>query len=73
MASDKTKHYRVTRPDIYGPNTPGHKKPYARQGYYVDATSPDEARRIIREREGFTTDRLDVQDWSGGPDHGHVV
>lgn len=66
------KHYRVSRPEVYGPATPGHTKLSARQGYYVDAADPAAARKIIRERHGFE-DRLDVQDWSDGPEHGRLI
>jgi hypothetical protein len=35
--------YRITRKNVYGPNTPGHTDPSARQGYYQIAYSPEEA------------------------------
>ena len=61
--------YRVTRPEAYGPNTPGYNKPSARQGHYVRAESEDDARAKIRERlvkegvPGINEERLDVQVW----------
>ena len=51
-------HYRVTRPEGYGPNTPGYTDLGARQGYYTDAASPDAARAEIRSR-------LSDDKWSG--------
>jgi hypothetical protein len=51
------------------PNTPGHNKPLARQGYYTRAESEDDARAKIRERlakegmPGINEERLDVQVW----------
>lgn len=33
-------HYRVTRPEGYGPGTPGYTDLGARQGYYTDADTP---------------------------------
>lgn len=67
-------HYRVTRPGIYSNKTPGHANPGARQGYYCDAESVAEARETIRARQGFApSERLDVQDWSGGKAHGRLL
>lgn len=67
-------HYRLTRPDRYGPGTPGFSNASARQGYYVTAESPEAARAAIREREGFdASERLTVQCWDGGKQHGVMV
>lgn len=63
-------HYRVTRPEVYGPYTPGYTDLGARQGYYTDAESPDAARAEIRSRlsddkwSGYRQgEPLDVQPW----------
>jgi hypothetical protein len=54
--------YRCTRPNCYPPRSPGHKDPSARQGYYVNADNPDEARE--RMREWFPHDtHFDVELW----------
>lgn len=66
-------HYRVTRPETYGPGTPGYTDLGARQGYYTDADSPDAARDIIDSRlrkDKWSSYRpgeaLDVQTWGRG-------
>lgn len=66
-------HYRVTRPEGYGPNTPGYTDLGARQGHYIDASSPEEARSKIRLRlskdewSGYRPgEPLDVQPWGKG-------
>jgi hypothetical protein len=65
--------FRITRPEAYpNPDTPGHKDPSARQGYYVHATDAENAKEVFRDmvakdRQRFagveTTERFDVQDW----------
>ena len=71
-------HYRVTRPEGYGPGTPGYNDLGARQGYYTDADTPNAARVVIDTRlraDKWSSYRpgepLDVQPWgrgSGAPD-----
>lgn len=57
-------HYRLTRPNVYSnPNCPGHKDKSARQGYYVDADSPEQAIKIVRERLEMPNEDFDVQLW----------
>ena len=72
--------YRVTRPNVYSPNTPGHTNPSARQGYYVKAKSPEEAVNNLRTRwrteekgifamsEKEIQQPLDVQVWESFED-----
>jgi hypothetical protein len=56
--------YRVTRPDCYKGNCPGRSDLSARQGHYCDASSPEEAKEIVRKRLGLSADEpLDVQIW----------
>lgn len=66
--TQQLKEYRVTRPELYGPKTLGHKDPSARQGYYVDASSPEEARqlfwkRLLKENPSRGYEMLDVSLW----------
>lgn len=61
-------HYRVTRPELYSKNTPGHTDKSARQGHYTDAENEEHARELIRLRmqesdERILFERLDVQLW----------
>jgi len=58
-------HYRVTRPQAYGPGTPGHTMPHARQGHYTNAKDPIGAALAVRDREGFMDVIYDVQPWQG--------
>jgi hypothetical protein len=61
-----TNHYRCTRLGVYGSGTPGYKDPRARQGYYMDAMSPEDAAAKVRHERGFKADdKLDVQLISG--------
>lgn len=57
--------FRVTRPNQYSnPNCPGHNDKSARQGHYVNATTPTEAKSLVRARLGLDeSEPLDVQDW----------
>ena len=56
--------FRLTRPDCYEPGCPGHKDPSARQGYYIDADSEEEA--LLRMKQRFPEDKgFDVQVWKG--------
>lgn len=58
-------HYRLTRPDVYvNPDCPGHSDKSARQGYYVDAETPEQAVEIVRTRLGKPNERFDVQLWN---------
>jgi|GEM_PF-5557563 len=52
--------YRCTRPDCYSPGSIGHDNYRARQGHYVEATSADEAARIML-KEYATDSAVDVQ------------
>lgn len=57
-------HYRATRPQIYGGQTPGHTEVAARQGHYIHAESLADAFRIMDKR--FPNDRcFDFQIWDG--------
>ena len=56
--------YRLTRPEAYGPNTYGHTDKSARQGYYVDATTPQEAiEKFKKLYPEFKHSKVDVQLW----------
>ena len=65
-------HYRVSRPNAYGPGTPGSTEPSARQGYYTDADDPEDAARMIRARwlrdpmAPEVDQPLDIQLWGEG-------
>jgi hypothetical protein len=53
--------YRCTRNQPYGPGCPGYDNPRARQGHYITACCPENARQQMKERfpedtEGFTCD-----------------
>lgn len=62
MIATPTMLFRCTRPDAYGPNTPGHTDPSARQGYYIQTPGETEARAEMRQR--FPKDsRFDVTPW----------
>lgn len=64
MNQTNQKTYRVTRPNVYGPGTPGYKDPSARQGHYVNAHSIEEAENKIRERHKLSDDeRLESEVW----------
>jgi hypothetical protein len=69
--------YRLTRPGKYPSMSPGATDPSARQGYYVKATSPADARGRLWTRwledPLVTGERLDVQCWDDGPTHGMLV
>lgn len=54
--------FRCTRPDAYGPGCPGHTDPSARNGHYITAADPEEAREKMKSR--FPEDsRFDVEPW----------
>lgn len=55
-------HYRLTRPHVYGPKTPGYVHLSARQGYYRDAENAVAAVDIVG-KEHPDTSHFDVQDW----------
>lgn len=57
----KRNEYRVTRPELYPPGSPGHENPAGRQGHYVLAHSEEEALESVRER--FPGEALDVELW----------
>lgn len=57
-------HWRVTRPNKYGTGTPGFSDSSARQGYYVDANTRDEAMEKIRKQQQLREDeKLEVELW----------
>ena len=59
--------YRCTRPEKYPAGTLGHKNPGARQGYYIQASSLEEAETSMK--SSFPDDRkIDVELWRKG-DH----
>ncbi|MEP0750069.1 hypothetical protein [Coleofasciculus sp. FACHB-501] len=66
MDNEKMKEYRCTRNASYSHNCIGHDDVTARQGYYINAESKEEAweKMAIRfpeeSAEGFT-----VQEWEG--------
>jgi len=63
--SQQMNEYRFTRPHVYSsPDCPGHKNPSARQGYYIIASSEQEAFQKMHEQHPeFAGQRLDVQFW----------
>lgn len=59
--------YRVTRPEVYSsPSCPGHSDLSARQGYYIEADTPEEARSKFRAKHSNQNERLDVTLWESG-------
>ncbi len=60
--------YRVTRPELYpAPSCPGYHDLSARQGHYIEANSPEEARSKFRAKIPEVKDeRLDVTLWRSG-------
>lgn len=55
--------YRITRPEKYGPRSPGHSNPSARQGYFVHAKTPDHARKDFRKKHKVAERKpLDVEE-----------
>lgn len=57
-------HWRITRPSKYGQGTPGQADHTARQGYYVDANTREEATQKVREQNKFDSNEpLDVELW----------
>jgi hypothetical protein len=57
--------YRVTRPEVYGPGTPGYTDVTARQGHYISANTSQEAADGIRSRLEVC-ESMDVQSWETG-------
>ena len=53
--------WHCTRPDLYAFRPPASTDPSARQGYYVDAETADEARRDVQAM--FPTERIEVHSW----------
>jgi hypothetical protein len=66
--------YRITRPERYGPSSPGHRELDARQGHFVQAKNPNAAKAWFRKRHKISPDEvLDVQDWNHGHEHGKIA
>lgn len=57
----ETNEYRITRPNMYPPNSPGHKDARARQGYYIRCDLPSEA--FLKAARMFPGEDLDVIFW----------
>lgn len=53
--------YRCTRPNVYGPGTPGHTDSSARQGFYIRAENKTDAFRQMDVK--FPGDEIDVKLW----------
>ena len=53
--------FRLSRPTAYGPGTPGHTDPGARQGYYFQTETKEQA--ISKMAQSFPNERFDVQVW----------
>lgn len=51
--------FRCTRPNCYGPNTPGYADPRERQGHYVTALDENEARKLMWDK--FPGEKIDVE------------
>jgi len=66
--------YRITRPNKYGPRSAGRKSLDAREGHYIEARTPAEARKKYRTLESLAErEPLDVQDWGHGKHHGEIA
>lgn len=64
----KNREWRVTIPGRYGPGTPGHTDPSARQGHYVGAVDEAGAASLVREQLRLRAgEPMDVQPWDDGP------
>lgn len=58
-----TKEWRCTRPSLYGPGTPGHTDPKARQGWYCRRDTEQEARDWMQIRFPHDNGQFDVELW----------
>lgn len=55
----RTREWRCTRPRLYAmPGCPGHSNPKARQGYYVQADTEEEARAEMA--QDFPGEPIDI-------------
>ena len=60
----QTKEWRCTRPTLYTSDCPGRDNPRARQGHYIAADSPREARAIMADRFPDDGGNFDMSLWS---------